>query len=92
MGCRTRLRSRSDPRIDSLIEKASAGEPFVKLEVTTLFQARGGDVDAICAAADRVRAETSGDLVRYVVNRNINYTNVCSYHRTFCAILEGQDT
>jgi FO synthase len=85
-----RLRSRSDQRIDGLIAKASAGSRLSELEVTTLFQARGGDVDAICAAADRVRAETSGDLVRYVVNRNINYTNVCSYHCTFCAFSKGK--
>jgi FO synthase len=83
-------RAQTDPRIDTLIAKASEGIRLSELEVVALFRARGGDVDAICVAADQLRAKTSGDVVSYVVNRNINYTNVCSYHCSFCAFSKGK--
>lgn len=43
----------------------------------------------MCAAADAVRRAACGDGVSYVVNRNINYTNVCSYACSFCAFSKG---
>ncbi|MET0677851.1 MAG: 5-amino-6-(D-ribitylamino)uracil--L-tyrosine 4-hydroxyphenyl transferase CofH, partial [Bradyrhizobium sp.] len=67
-----------------------AGTRLTETEVVSLFNARAGDVDMICSAADELRAKTSGDLVRYVVNRNINYTNVCSYQCSFCAFSKGK--
>ena len=57
--------------------------------ITRLFAARGNEFHDICAAADELRASTVGDTVRYVVNRNINYTNICSYRCTFCAFSKG---
>jgi FO synthase len=86
----TRPRARTDQRVEALIAKASTGTRLSEVEVETLFKARGGDVDAICDAADLLRAQTSGDVVRYVVNRNINYTNVCIYHCSFCAFSKGR--
>jgi FO synthase len=85
-----RPRPRTDQRVEALIAKASAGTRLSEIEVETLFKARGGDIDFICDAADVLRAKTSGDLVRYVVNRNINYTNVCIYHCSFCAFSKGR--
>lgn len=58
-------------------------------DIITLFQARDADVDFVCAAADDLRRETCGDAVTYVVNRNINYTNICLYRCTFCAFAKG---
>src|SRR5262249_49273316 len=58
--------------------------------IVQLFAARGTDFDAICAAADDLRRETAGDVVRYVVNRNINYTNVCYFKCGFCAFSKGK--
>jgi len=55
-----------------------------------LFAARGADFDAICEAADDLRRATVGNVVRYVVNRNINYTNVCFYKCGFCAFSKGK--
>lgn len=81
---------RIDRGIDALIAKASGGTRLSEAEVTTLFKARGGDVDAICEAADQLRAKVSGNVVRYVVNRNINYTNVCYYQCSFCAFSKGK--
>ena len=57
--------------------------------VATLLRARGDDFDAVCAAADEARAAQCGDVVTYVVNRNINYTNVCTLSCAFCAFSKG---
>ena len=59
-------------------------------DVVRLFAARGKEFDAICAAADALRREVNGDAVSYVVTRNINYTNVCSYRCRFCAFSKGR--
>jgi FO synthase len=83
-------RPRINHGIDALLSAAMSGSRLSESEVTTLFKARAGDVDAICSAADILRSRTSGDLVRYVVNRNINYTNVCSYQCRFCAFSKGK--
>ena len=47
--------------------------------IRLLLQARGADAAAVRRAADEVRRLVVGDVVTYVVNRNINYTNVCTY-------------
>ncbi len=54
-----------------------------------LFGARGSEVEAVAAAADELRARSAGDTVTYVANRNINYTNQCTYHCGFCAFSQG---
>jgi FO synthase len=82
--------TRVDLGLDALLRNATAGERLREADVTLLFKARGGEVDTICAAADELRAKASGDVVRYVVNRNINYTNVCSYKCSFCAFSKGK--
>ena len=55
-----------------------------------LFAARDAAFHDICAHADELRRNTVGDTVRYVVNRNINYTNICAYRCTFCAFSKGR--
>jgi FO synthase len=55
------------------------GRPLQQSEVELLLRSRGADHLAVCAAADELRRATCGDTVSYVVNRNINYTNVCTY-------------
>ena len=55
-----------------------------------LFQARDDDFHAVAETADRVRARLAGDTVTYVVNRNINYTNVCYFKCQFCAFSKGK--
>ncbi len=59
-------------------------------EVTTLLDARGGDVRLIFETADRLRRARNDEVVSYVVNRNINYTNICSYRCGFCAFSKGK--
>ncbi len=76
--------------IRGLIDKANDGAGLSESEIVTLFQARGDDFAAVCAAANDLRARISGDVVRYVVNRNINYTNVCYFKCQFCAFSKGK--
>jgi FO synthase len=59
-------------------------------EVARLFAARGDEYTALCEAADRMRASTVGDVATFVVNRNINYTNICTYGCGFCAFSKGK--
>lgn len=84
-------RSRShSTTMDTLLVRARSGQRLSETEIVELFSARGGEVDAICDAADELRAHASGPVVRYVVNRNINYTNVCTYKCRFCAFSKGK--
>jgi FO synthase len=59
-------------------------------EIVRLFRARGRERDRVFAAADRLRRETCGDDVSYVVTRNIQYTNVCYFRCGFCAFSKGK--
>ncbi|MSQ72587.1 MAG: 7,8-didemethyl-8-hydroxy-5-deazariboflavin synthase subunit CofH [Betaproteobacteria bacterium] len=77
-------------RIGGLLAKLRAGAAASETDIVALFEARGADFHAVCAAADRLRREVSGETVRYVVNRNINYTNVCAYKCGFCAFSKGR--
>jgi FO synthase len=63
-------------------------EPGVD-ELVTLFEARGPEVAAVAEVADDLRTGTVGDVVTYVANRNINYTNVCTFKCRFCAFSKG---
>jgi len=76
--------------LSGILARASAGERLSEADIIHLFAARGAEVDEICAAADALRAQVNGDVVTYVVNRNINYTNVCSYACSFCAFSKGK--
>jgi FO synthase len=73
-----------------ILARASAGERLAEADIVHLFAARGPEVDDVCAAADTLRAKANGDVVTYVVNRNINYTNVCNYACSFCAFSKGK--
>jgi FO synthase len=58
-------------------------------ELVTLFRARGPEVAAIARLADDLRRRTVGDTVTFVRNRNINYTNVCTFKCRFCGFSKG---
>ncbi len=73
-----------------ILNKADAEKSLTNDEITALLTARGSDVDTICNAADRLRQAACGDEITYVVNRNINYTNICNYKCTFCAFSKGK--
>jgi FO synthase len=76
--------------VAAILVQARTGAALHEAQIERLFIARGADMVAVCAAADALRRETVGDTVRYVVNRNINYTNVCGHRCTFCAFSKGR--
>jgi FO synthase len=63
-------------------------EPGVD-ELTTLLHARGREVAAVAEVADDLRRQAVGDAVTWVHNRNINYTNVCTFKCRFCGFSKG---
>ncbi len=76
--------------IAALCERAATGQRLEPAEVIRLFGARGIAFETVCNAADALRRQVNGELVSYVVNRNINYTNVCTYRCGFCAFSKGR--
>jgi FO synthase len=72
-----------------VLERSLDGTPPTRDEVEVLFRARGVEVEAIAAVADVLRERAVGDTVTYVTNRNINYTNQCTYRCGFCAFSKG---
>ena len=76
--------------VDRIIQRASTGQRLGEGDIVTLFQARGAEFDAVSTAADALRASVSGGSIGYVVNRNINYTNICTYGCRFCAFSKGR--
>jgi FO synthase len=76
--------------IPALIAAARAGHDLSETDIVRLFSVEGRDLDEVIAAADELRHESVGDTVTYVINRNINYTNICLYHCGFCAFSKGR--
>ena len=76
--------------ISHLVDKAKYGKTLNEKDIVQLFSARGHDFELVCQAANELRAEVNGDTVTYVVNRNINYTNICYFGCRFCAFSKGQ--
>jgi FO synthase len=72
------------------LSRARDGDELSVTKITELFNARGDTFDEICNAANELRQEMNGDVVTYVVNRNINYTNVCYFRCGFCAFSKGK--
>ena len=56
----------------------------------SLFKARGSNFSAVCDKANELRKTANGDEVSFVINRNINYTNVCYFKCQFCAFSKGK--
>jgi len=86
---RTRNRS-SHGKLEQLLFRARNGERLSESEITALFSVRGVDFKLVCQNADDLRREACGDVITFVVNRNINYTNVCKYKCRFCAFSKGK--
>ena len=80
----------STPRIDRAFARLERGEPIDETAIVDLFEARDGAFRAVCELADEHRAAQAGGRVGFVVNRNINYTNICRYRCGFCAFSKGK--
>ena len=72
-----------------ILDRALDGHLPSREEVRRLFEARGSEVDEIAATADIMRQKVNGESVSFIVNRNINYTNQCTYKCGFCAFSKG---
>jgi len=73
-----------------MVQRARRGEALSEAEIVRLFKSRGTEMAYVCQQANELRKEIKGDEVTYVVNRNINYTNICGYKCTFCAFAKGK--
>jgi 5-amino-6-(D-ribitylamino)uracil---L-tyrosine 4-hydroxyphenyl transferase len=74
-----------DPIISSIIDKVIEGNNIAESEGIELFQSHGIELNLIVAVANYLCKRKRGDLVTYVINRNINFTNVCIKRCGFCA-------
>ena len=75
----------ADPVISAILNKAISGKDISAREALVLFDAKGIDFQLVGRVADYLRRRKVGDTVTYVVNRNINFTNVCIKQCGFCA-------
>ncbi len=80
---------KSSGAINEAVEGIKSGEE-ANAEILELFlSARGSEVSAVADLADFLRKEAVGDQVTWVANRNINYTNVCTFKCRFCGFSKG---
>ena len=74
-----------EPNIAGILDRALDGRDISVEEAVALFETTGAEFNAVGMVADELRRRTVGDLVTYVVNRNVNFTNVCIKRCGFCA-------
>ncbi|MGH2694175.1 MAG: 5-amino-6-(D-ribitylamino)uracil--L-tyrosine 4-hydroxyphenyl transferase CofH, partial [Actinomycetota bacterium] len=77
------------PSLVDALDRAESREELDEDELTLLLSARGVEAERLLAVADDLRKKAVGDEVTYVVNRNINYTNMCYFRCGFCAFSKG---
>jgi FO synthase len=81
--------ARAGGRVGEVLEGVLAGEEVGVDEIVALLGARGPELARVAEVADDLRRATNGDVVTFVRNRNINYTNVCTFKCRFCAFSKG---
>jgi 7,8-didemethyl-8-hydroxy-5-deazariboflavin synthase CofH subunit len=74
-----------DQDVRRILGRALDGSELTVDEGIRLTEVQGRELHALTFVADEMRRRQAGDIVTYVVNRNINFTNVCIKHCTFCA-------
>ena len=75
--------------VGEVLQGVAEGSEVGLEEIVALFGARGPEVAAVAEAADDLRRSIVGDDVTWVANRNINYTNVCTFKCRFCGFSKG---
>jgi FO synthase len=81
--------ARAGGAVREVLDGVLLGQEVGEDEIVTLFGARGREVAAVAEVADELRRSAVGDVVTWVFNRNINYTNVCTFKCKFCAFSKG---
>jgi FO synthase subunit 2 len=89
---RASLNTTSTSDVHRTLERAVSGNDLSVGEIVTLLDCKGSDMQSLVLAADALRREQVGDTVTYVVNRNINFTNVCIKRCGFCAFSRDHRT
>ncbi len=82
-------RSTGGGAVGEVLTGVLGGQEVGEEEIVQLFAARGPEVVAVAEVADELRRRAVGDVVTFVVNRNINYTNICTFKCKFCAFSKG---
>ena len=81
--------ARSHGPVAEVLDGVALGQELGEDEIVTLFSARGPEVRMVAEVADDLRRAVVGDAITFVYNRNINYTNVCTFKCRFCAFSKG---
>ncbi|MBI4934136.1 MAG: 5-amino-6-(D-ribitylamino)uracil--L-tyrosine 4-hydroxyphenyl transferase CofH [Actinobacteria bacterium] len=81
--------ARASGAIREVLDGVQSGQEVGFEQIVTLFRARGPEVAAVAELADQLRHEAVGDAITWVHNRNINYTNVCTFKCKFCGFSKG---
>jgi FO synthase len=81
--------ARAGGAVGEVLDGVAAGEEVGVDELVTLLSARGPELARVCEVADALRRTTVGEVVTFVRNRNINYTNICTFKCRFCAFSKG---
>ncbi|HEY6474741.1 MAG TPA: 5-amino-6-(D-ribitylamino)uracil--L-tyrosine 4-hydroxyphenyl transferase CofH [Acidimicrobiales bacterium] len=89
VGVAARAGSGGGGAVAEVLAGVALGQEVGTAEIVTLFSARGPEVRAVAEVADDLRRRIAGDAVTFVYNRNINYTNVCTFKCRFCAFSKG---
>jgi FO synthase len=77
------------PALARALDRAAEGEELDEDAIALLFTARGAEAERLFQVADELRHAAVGDEVTFIVNRNINYTNMCYFRCGFCAFSKG---
>jgi FO synthase len=75
--------------IENLLTRPETSPEWSENDIERLLCARGEGFEAVCIAANDLRKKVNGDVVTYAVNRNINYTNICTFRCGFCSFSKG---
>jgi FO synthase len=82
---------RAPADVKAALAKADEELPLTDDDALALFEAEGDALEQLCRIADGYRHEAVGDAITYVVNRNINFTNVCYVGCRFCAFAQRRN-
>ncbi|MEE2810921.1 MAG: 5-amino-6-(D-ribitylamino)uracil--L-tyrosine 4-hydroxyphenyl transferase CofH [Pseudomonadota bacterium] len=77
--------------IRQILDKALSGGEVSEAEGVSLFKTSGADAEAVYRTANELRRRTNGDHVSFVVNRNINFTNICYMGCRFCGFAKRSE-
>ena len=86
------MQTQKKNQLETILEKAATGADISEAEaLTLLLEEQSEEIAKIRDTANRLRKRQVGDTVTYIINRNINFTNICEQHCSFCAFRRDAD-